>query len=109
MAAPSSSLGAVGAIAFNTDTPLQRTGRYAFQFVSHWFYNIIGFGQRAVPALVAELSRYAVSEMRAAEGLAQNQPQRNDKGGDNQQRCRDLGSPAGEAGGLRLRHHLPRR
>ena len=32
--------------------------RYAFQFVSHWFYNIIGFGGRALPAPVAELGRW---------------------------------------------------
>ncbi len=29
--------------------------RYAIQFMSHWFYNIIGFGGRALPAPVAEL------------------------------------------------------
>ncbi|MBI1803973.1 MAG: hypothetical protein HY033_02825 [Ignavibacteriae bacterium] len=32
--------------------------RYAIQFVSHWFYNIIGFGGRALPAAVVELGRY---------------------------------------------------
>jgi hypothetical protein len=26
-------------------------------FMSHWFYNIIGFGGRALPAPVAELGR----------------------------------------------------
>jgi hypothetical protein len=31
--------------------------RYAFQFMSHGFYNIIGFGERALPAPVAELGR----------------------------------------------------
>ena len=31
--------------------------RYAFQFVSHWLQNIIGFGGRALPAPVAELGR----------------------------------------------------
>jgi hypothetical protein len=30
--------------------------RYATQFVSHWFYNIIGFGGRALAAPVAELA-----------------------------------------------------
>src|SRR5712692_7366986 len=29
--------------------------RYAIEFMSHWFYNIIGFGGRALPAPVAEL------------------------------------------------------
>lgn len=33
--------------------------RYAFQFVSHWFYNIIVFGGGALPAPFAELGRYA--------------------------------------------------
>ena len=32
--------------------------RYALHFVSHWFYNIVGFGERALPAPVAELDRY---------------------------------------------------
>ena len=29
--------------------------RYAIEFVSHWFYNIISFAGRALPAPVAEL------------------------------------------------------
>jgi hypothetical protein len=29
-----------------------------FSFVSHWFYNIIGFSGRALPAPVAELDRW---------------------------------------------------
>jgi len=33
--------------------------RYAIEFVSHWFYNIIGFGGRALSAPVAELDRQA--------------------------------------------------
>jgi len=32
--------------------------RYAIEFVSHWFYNIIGFGGGALPAPAAELGRY---------------------------------------------------
>jgi hypothetical protein len=32
--------------------------RYAIELVSHWFYNIIGFGERALPAPVAELGRW---------------------------------------------------
>jgi hypothetical protein len=36
---------------------LQRTGAIRFSFVSHWFYNLIGFGGRALPAPVAELGR----------------------------------------------------
>jgi hypothetical protein len=28
-----------------------------FSFMSHWFYNIIRFGGRALPAPVAELGR----------------------------------------------------
>lgn len=35
--------------------------RYALSFVGHWFYNIIGFGERALPAPVAELGRYVGS------------------------------------------------
>lgn len=31
--------------------------RYAIEFVSHWFYNIISFGGRVLPAPVAELGR----------------------------------------------------
>ena len=31
--------------------------RYAIEFVSHWFYNITGFGERALPAPLAELGR----------------------------------------------------
>jgi len=31
--------------------------RCAFQFMSQWFYNIISFGGRALPAPVAELGR----------------------------------------------------
>jgi hypothetical protein len=31
--------------------------RYAFQFMSHWFYNIIGFGGAQFPAAVPELDR----------------------------------------------------
>jgi len=31
--------------------------RYAIDFVSHWFYNLIGFGARALPAPVAKLDR----------------------------------------------------
>jgi hypothetical protein len=30
---------------------------YAIEFVSHWFYNIIGFGGRALPAPITELGR----------------------------------------------------
>lgn len=40
------------------DTPNQSAAanrRYAFQFVSHWFYSIISFGGRALSAPVAEL------------------------------------------------------
>jgi len=29
--------------------------RYAVEFVRHWFYNIIGFGGRVLPAPVAEI------------------------------------------------------
>ncbi|PYJ81745.1 MAG: hypothetical protein DME22_20455 [Verrucomicrobia bacterium] len=32
---------------------LQRYRRYAIEFVSDWFYNITGFGERALPAPVA--------------------------------------------------------
>jgi len=32
---------------------LQRTGAARFSFMSQWFYNIIGFGGRALPAPVA--------------------------------------------------------
>ena len=35
--------------------------RYAIEFVSHWFYNIIGFGRRALPAPVVELGRWALT------------------------------------------------
>ena len=38
---------------------LQRTGADRFSFMSHWFYNIIGFGGAALPAPVAELDRSA--------------------------------------------------
>ena len=31
--------------------------RYAIEFVSRWFYNILSFGGRALPAPVAELNR----------------------------------------------------
>jgi len=31
--------------------------RYAIEFVSHWFYNIISFGGGALLATVAELNR----------------------------------------------------
>ena len=31
--------------------------RHAFQFVSRWFYNIIGFGNSALPAPAAQLGR----------------------------------------------------
>lgn len=31
--------------------------RYAIEFVSHCFYNIISFGGRALPAPVSELGR----------------------------------------------------
>ncbi len=31
--------------------------RYGIQLVSHWFYSIIGFGARPLPAAVAELNR----------------------------------------------------
>ena len=30
---------------------------YAIEFVSHWFYNIISFGERALPAAASELGR----------------------------------------------------
>jgi hypothetical protein len=36
---------------------LQRTGAMRFSFTSHWFYIIIGFSGRALPAPVAELGR----------------------------------------------------
>jgi len=36
---------------------LQRTGARRFSFMSYWFYNIIRFGERALPAPVAELGR----------------------------------------------------
>jgi hypothetical protein len=35
--------------------------RYALEFVSHWFYSIIGSGGRALSAPVAELGRWAAS------------------------------------------------
>jgi catechol 2,3-dioxygenase-like lactoylglutathione lyase family enzyme len=38
---------------------LQRIGPLRFSFVSHWFYNIISCGGRALPAPVNELGRYA--------------------------------------------------
>jgi hypothetical protein len=36
---------------------LQRTDAGRFRFVSHGFYNIISFGERALAAPVAELGR----------------------------------------------------
>jgi hypothetical protein len=36
---------------------LQRTGAGRFSLMSHWFYNIIGFGGAALSAPVAELGR----------------------------------------------------
>jgi hypothetical protein len=36
---------------------LQRTGAERFCFMSHWFFSIIGFGGRALPAPVADLWR----------------------------------------------------
>ncbi|PYJ19909.1 MAG: hypothetical protein DME99_11390 [Verrucomicrobia bacterium] len=36
---------------------LQRTRAGRFSFMSHSLYNIVGFGGRALPALVAELGR----------------------------------------------------
>jgi hypothetical protein len=37
----------------------QANRRYPIEFVSYWFYNIISFAQRALPAPVAELVRSA--------------------------------------------------
>jgi hypothetical protein len=44
-------------IEFSHSLALQRTGAGRFSLMSHWFYNIIGFGERALSAPVAELDR----------------------------------------------------
>jgi hypothetical protein len=44
-------------VAAQFNKTLQRTGAWRCDFMSYWFYNILGFGRGALSAPVAELGR----------------------------------------------------